>query len=144
MARMAINAGDDFALMLSSLEARSEEIAQKAIFAGANVVADKIKSNLKSVVSSEASGAMLESFGVTPIGKDKDGNWNAHIGFDGYSGKSYKNFPKGTPNQLKARVLESGSSKQLKRPFVRPAVNSTKAEVVRRMNQVISDEIKDL
>lgn len=137
MARMAINAGDDFALMLSKLEARSEELAAKAIYAGANVVADKIKSNLNSVLSSDASGEMLESFGVTPIDKDKYGNWNAHIGFDGYDEKS-------VPNQLKARVLESGSSKQRKRPFVRPAVNSTKAEVVRKMNQVISDGIKDL
>lgn len=144
MARMSVNAGEDFALMLSQLEARSEEIATKAIYAGANVVADKIKSNLKGVLSSDASGDMLESFGVTPISKDKNGNWNAHVGFDGYSGKPYKNFPNGTPNQLKARVLESGSSKQRKRPFVRPAVNSTKAEVVRTMHQVIVDEIKDL
>lgn len=144
MARMAINAGEDFAIMLSKIEARTEEIASKAIYAGANVVADKIKSNLKGVLSAEASGDMLQSFGVTPIDKDKNGNWNAHIGFDGYSGKAYKNFPKGTPNQLKARVLESGSSKQRKRPFVRPAVNSTKGAVVKAMNQVIVEEIKDL
>jgi len=137
MARMAINAGDDFAIMLSKLETGAEEIAKKAIYAGADVVADQIKSNLKGVLSSEASGDMLESFGVTPIQKDKNGNWNAHIGFDGYDSN-------GVPNQLKARVLESGSSKQRKRPFVRPAVKSTKAEVIKKMNQVIDESIKNL
>jgi HK97 gp10 family phage protein len=45
---------------------------------------------------------------------------------------------------LKARVLESGSSKQKKRPYVRPAVKSTKAAVINKMNQVIEDEIKNL
>jgi HK97 gp10 family phage protein len=144
MAKMAVMAGEDFAILLSKLEAKSEEIAAKAIFAGAEIVADQIKSNLTGVLSKEATGEMLESFGVTPIGKDKDGNWNAHVGFDGYSGKASKSYPKGTPNQLKARVLESGSSRQRKRPFVRPAIRSTKAEVIRKMNQIIKESIEKL
>jgi HK97 gp10 family phage protein len=137
MARLSINAGDDFAIKLSQFTARSEEIAQKAIYAGADILADQVKSNLKGVLSSEATGELVASFGVTAISKDKSGDWNTHVGFDGYDDN-------GVPNQLKARVLESGSSKQRKRPYVRPAVKTTKAAIIKKMNQVIEDEIKNL
>ena len=134
---MTFAAGDEFALALSRLATGSEEIAKKAIFEGAKVIADKIKSNLEGVLSPEATGELVASFGVTPIEKDASGNWNAKIGFDGYGSD-------GVANQLKARVLESGSSKQQKRPFVRPAVNATKGQVVERMGQVIDEEIQKL
>lgn len=137
MARCTFMAGEEFALALSHLATQSDEIAKKAIYAGANVIADKIKSNLEGVLSSEASGELVASFGVTPIEKDQDGNWNTKIGFDGYGSD-------GVANQLKARVLESGSSKQQKKPFVRPAVNATKGQVVEKMGQVIDEEIRRL
>lgn len=137
LARMTFSAGEEFALALSHLAAQSEEISKKAIFEGAKVIADKIKSNLEGVLSPEATGELVASFGVTPIIKDKDGNWNAKTGFDGYGSD-------GVANQLKARVLESGSSKQPKRPFVRPAVNATKKQVVAKMGEVIDQEIQKL
>jgi len=134
---MTFMVGDEFAIALSHLATQSDEIAKKAIFEGANIIADKIKSNLEGVLSEEATGELVASFGVTPIEKDKNGNWNTKIGFDGYD-------KDGVANQLKARVLESGSSKQPKRPFVRPAVNATKRQVVDKMGQVIDEEIKKL
>ena len=137
IARVTMYAGEEFAIALSRLATKSEEISKKAIFAGANIIADKIKSNLEGVLSPEATGELVASFGVTPIERDKNGDWNAKIGFDGYGSD-------GVANQLKARVLESGSSKQKKRPFVRPAVNATKKQVVDKMNQVIDEEIKKL
>lgn len=137
MARIAFKAGDDYALKLSKLATNSEEIAKKAIFEGAKIVADQIRDNLEGVLSPEATGDLIASFGVTPIEKDKDGNWNAKIGFDGYDRD-------GVPNQLKARVLESGSSKQKKRPYIRPAVTKTRKKVLKKMEEVIDKEIKKL
>lgn len=137
MARIAFKPGDDYALKLSKLATNSEEIAKKAIFEGAKIVADQIRDNLEGVLSPEATGDLIASFGVTPIEKDKDGNWNAKIGFDGYDRD-------GVPNQLKARVLESGSSKQKKRPYIRPAVTKTRKKVLKKMEEVIDKEIKKL
>ena len=137
MARMTFMAGDDYALKLSQLATGSDKIAKKAIFEGSDIIADKIKSNLEGVLSSEATGELVASFGVTPIEKDAAGNWNAKIGFDGYDSH-------GVPNQIKARVLESGSSVQKKRPFVRPAVNATRKQVIEKMGQVIEEEINKL
>ena len=144
MAKMSIFAGEEYMIQLSKIAGETEEIAKKAIYAGANIVADRIKSNLRGVLSSAATGELLKSFGLTPIAKDKNGDYNTHVGFDGYSGRASKAYPKGTPNQLKARVLESGTSRQKKRPFVRPAIKSTKAAVIEKMNQVITGELRNL
>ena len=135
--KASIKASEDYAIRLSKLATNSEEIAKKAIYEGANIVADQIKSNLKGVLSDEATGDLVESFGVTPIKRDSSGNWNAKVGFDGYDRD-------GTPNQLKARVIESGKSGQPKKPFVRPAVNKTKKQVAKKMEEVIDAEIKKL
>ena len=137
MARFSFKAGEDYAIKLSKLATNSEEIAKKAIYEGVTIVADEIKKNLQGVLSDEATGDLVESFGVTPIEKDDNGNWNAKVGFDGYDRD-------GTPNQLKARVIESGKSGQPKKPFVRPAVNKTRKQVVKKMEEVIDDEIKKL
>ena len=137
IARMTFKAGDDYAIKLSKLATGSEEIAKKAIYEAAGIVADQIKKNLEGVLSEEATGELVASFGVTPIEKDSNGNWNAKIGFDGYDSK-------GVPNQLKARALESGTSRIKKRPFIRPAVRATKQKAQDKMAEVIDREIKKL
>ena len=137
MARMTFKAGDEFALKLSRLSADSDRIAKQAIYAGAKVVADEIKNSLEGVLSPEATGDLADSFGITPISQDRDGNWNARLGFDGYDRN-------GVPNQLKARALESGTSKQPKRPFARPAVNRTRKKAQAEMARTIDEEIYKL
>lgn len=137
MATVSFKKGDDYALKLSRLATGSEEIAKKAIYQGAKVVADKIKSNLEGILSPESTGELVNSFGVTPIERDNTGNWNAKIGFDGYDSS-------GMANQYKARILESGSSRQPKRPFVRPAVNATKKQALEAMKKAIDDETKKI
>ena len=132
MARMTFMPGEDYALKLSKLGTASEEIAKKAIYEGAKIVADEIKAR-----TPRDSGDLADSLGITPISRDNDGNWTAKVGFDGYDSR-------GVPNQLKARVIESGKSGQQKKPFVRPAVNKTRKQVVKKMEEVIDEEIKKL
>lgn len=139
MARITFNAGEEYALKLSQLASGSEEIAKKAVYEAADIVADKIRENLAANLagSKQSTGALAASLGITPIQVDKDGYINAKIGFDGYD-------EKGVPNQLKARVMESGSSKVQKRPFVRPAVNATKEAAQGAMQKVIDEETEKI
>lgn len=139
MASMSFKAGTDYAIKLSRCSEQFDTIAKKAIYAGSEIIADKIKDNLKEILSEEATGELVASFGITPIVKNSEGNWNAKLGFDGYDSH-------GVANMIKARVLESGTSdqKQPKRPFVRPAVNATKKQVINKMNQVIEEELKKI
>ena len=132
VARMSFKAGDDYALKLSRLATSAEEIAKRAIYEGAKIVADEIKARIP-----ENTGDLAESFGVTPIDRDADGNWNAKVGFDGYDRD-------GVPNQLKARAIENGTSTIPAKPFVRPAVRKTRRQVMKKMKQVIDDEIEKM
>lgn len=137
MAKITFNLGEDYALRLSALADRSDATAKRAIYEAAGIVADRIRANLNANLagSTQSTGALADSLGVTSVSLDRNGNWNAKIGFDGYD-------EKGVPNQLKARVMESGSSKVKKRPFVRPAVNATKKAAVEAMQKVIDEEIE--
>ena len=62
---------------------------------------------------------------------------NTKIGFNGYDSK-------GVPNQLKARVMESGSSKQAKRPFIRPALNGAREPAQEKMVETANQEISKI
>jgi len=136
MAKMILKGFDEYAAKLTQLGKESIEISKKAVMAGANPVADAIKLELtKNLMESEYStGDLLKSFGVAPPNIDRRGNTNTKIGFEGYDRK-------GVPNALKARAMESGTSTQKKRPFIRPAVNRMKKACITEMRRVIDEEI---
>ena len=160
MARMTFKAGDEYAIKLSKLATGQEEIAKKAIYAAAAIVADRIKANLNALpeekfrylrdgekfvgVPERQKKDLIDSFGITPITTDSKGNWNAKIGFDGYGSIPTKKYPNGLPNQLLARAIESGSSVRRKKPFVRPAVNATKKQAQAKMAEIIDKEIEKI
>ncbi|WP_085833843.1 hypothetical protein [Clostridium merdae] len=160
MARFAFKAGDEWALKLSRLAAGSDEIAKKAIYAAADIVADKIKSNLEALpedkfrhlpngekfngLPQSQKDDLAESFGITPITMDSQGNHNTKIGFDGYGSAPTKAYPQGVPNQLLARAVESGSSVRDATPFVRPAVNVTKKPAQAEMGRVVDEETEKI
>jgi HK97 gp10 family phage protein len=137
MARMTIKGLDEYAMKLSRLGAAAPEIAKRAVMAGANPVADEIRKELeKNLAGSKYStGDLLDSFGIAPPDVDSRGNTNTKIGFSGYDRK-------GVPNALKARAMESGTSTQPKRPFVRPAVNRVKQKAIEEMGKSIDADLR--
>lgn len=156
MARMTFKLGEKYGEKLLRVATSSEEIAKAAIDAGADILTDEIRKNLTANLNdptsasvsgrslfknyyNKTSGSLLEALGITPILQDSDGIWNAKIGF---GDPNYD--PKGVPNVLKARVMESGSSTIRKRPFVRPAVAAKKQEVLDAMQRVIDEETEKI
>ncbi len=160
MARISFKGGDEYALKLSQLASGADDVAKKAIYQAAKIVADKISANIAALptesyrylrggdkfsgVPEREKNDLKESFGVTPIQQNADGDWNVKIGFDGYGSTPTKKYPKGLPNQLLARSIESGSSVRQKRPFVRPAVNAVKKQAINEMHAVIDEEIQKI
>lgn len=137
MAKMTIRGMDELELKLSHLGKMSTDIAKDVVMAGAQPVADEIRRGLEANLqgSKYSKGDLLDSLGIAPPGVDNQGNVNTKIGFDGYDSN-------GVANQLKARVMESGSSKQKKKPFVRPAVNRSKKRAEEAMQKKFDEEIK--
>lgn len=137
-----------------------EATLERAVAAGAAPVADKIRRNLERMpaqpfrklqdgehihgLSESEKKDLEESFGLTPISRDKAGFVHTKAGFDGYGSFPTKTYPRGVPNALVARAAESGSSVRQKVPFVRPAVNATRKESIAAMENVVDEELKKI
>ena len=160
MARIRFSRLDDYTLQLSRLAAHTEEIAGKAIYAGADVITDAIRAKIEALhPSSDKAGlfayqkkepapltqtakqGLLDGLRLTPMQNDA-GFWNAKVGFDGYNNMPTRKYPNGQPNQLIARSLEFGSSIAQKHPFVRPAINASRKRAEAKMAEVLDKEIK--
>ena len=160
LAKFSISGTDEIESMLSKLGANSVNTGKKAVREAADIVADRVRSNLdklpedafrKLSKGEEFSGVpksqkknLLDSMGITPVGVTDDGTINVKVGFQGYGIYPSKKYPKGLPNQLLARVVESGSSIRKKTPFVRPAINQTETKAIEKMQEVITREIDKL
>ena len=133
---------------------------EKAVHAGAAVVADKIRSNLAALpeedfrklqgreifhgIPKDQKQDLLDGFGLAPVKRDKTGFVHTKAGFDGYGSFPTAAYPQGVPNQLTAAATESGSSVRQKMPFVRPAVNATRKEAIAAMEKAVDDELKKI
>ena len=138
MAKISFPGLAEYERMLSSLEKGTTEIAGKAVYAGADIVADGIKQNIKGLPQKTGvtKRGLERGFGIAPLRVD-DGFINVKLGFDGYN-------ENGVPNVLMARVFESGTIKVPKRPFVRSAINATRNQAEAKMAEVIDEEIQKL
>ena len=90
-----------------------------------------------------AKRGLLEGLGITTM-EDDNGFYNVKIGFDGYNELRTRKYPKGQPNQLIARSIESGTSISEKRPFVTPAIRATRKEAQQAMANVIDEETEKI
>ena len=134
-----------FELRLKRSASSYRKVAEAAIRAGAAVIAAQMKDNLRGILSPKATGQLVNSMGITPVKQDKDYNYNAHIGFDGYQKPPYGKFPQGVPFQLIARSFESGAKPwRDATPFAKPAVNATKEKVKEVMTRVAEEEFKKI
>lgn len=159
MARAKFIDSDDIEMTISKAIAKYPEIAEKCLKAGANIIADEMKSRLKGILSPFAT-ELVDAFGITPVKSDRDSNFNVHLGFDGYQQPPQKGFPSGVPFQLIARSFESGAvvGKRAKRgrvsanetywrdpmPFAAPAVRATRARALEEMKRVAEAELEKL
>lgn len=135
MPKMTIRGLDELGAKLSTLsQIKANQIMEDAVKDGADIVADKVRSNLNSVLSGTSSGDLAGSLGITPV-DNRDGYINAKVGFDGRDAN-------GTPNALKAGVLEYGSKHQPARPFIKPAATATRAKVKAKMSETVEREIE--
>lgn len=106
MARAVFIKDDAFVWMTGELRKVYPNISETVLKAGADVIADQMKENLRGVLSPDATGQLVNAFGITPVKQDRNFNYNLHLGFDGY-----QHLPSGkkVAFQLLARTIESGA-----------------------------------
>lgn len=157
MAKCKIEGLSEYSQQLNALYNDSGTIVKRCLYEGAAVMADSIKSSigsiptrgdneyghegyiLKGITSAQKQG-LEDSFGISPM-SDRDNVQSVKCGFDGYNSVVTKQYPKGQPNQLIARAIESGTSFLQACHFMSKAINSSKATVEDRMNTVCDEEL---
>lgn len=151
MAKWTIGKGiDNYIKNLQDLEFGSEEMAKQAVYEGAKIVTDAIRASIEALpvgppregkVTQKQKQGLLDGLGIA--GFRKDGSFiNVKVGMDGYNGETSRKYPKGQPNALIARSLESGSSFAPKRPFIGPAVSRTRRAAEKAIADKLDEEIK--
>lgn len=132
---------DNYIKELDKLTLGAEPQIKQAVYVGGGIVADAIREAIKGlakregkfkdppvtgVTNSQREG-LLEGLGISRMQNDS-GYINVHIGFDGYNSTVTDNWPRGVPNVLVARSLESGTSWLKKSPFIDPTVRSVQVK----------------
>ena len=127
MAKAYVQLPEEYLQKLSKLGNKTDEICEKMLKAGGEVVLSKVKSNLSSVVGSgtkyksRSTGELEGALGLSEVRLDRNGNYNIKVGFA-------ETRRDGTSNAKLANIIEYGKSGQVAKPFMKPAKASSKTK----------------
>lgn len=113
MAKIEFDGFDEYVKKIQALGGNVEGICKQAVYPAAGLVIEEIKRSVP-----VDTGALRDSAALNAFVND-DGYIYTEVTFRGTD-------ERGHPNPVKARALESGTSRRKKRPFIRPAVNRVK------------------
>ena len=140
MAKATFKMPEDFLMKLSKLGEKTDEIIPVVLKAGGEVVEEKVRSNLQSVIGKEtkedsrSTGELVSALGVSSVRQDRDGNFNVKVGFS-------EPRRDGKSNAMVAGVLEYGKHGQTPKPFLKPAKTASKNSCVDAMIRAFEEEV---
>jgi HK97 gp10 family phage protein len=140
MATMKAKLPDELVAKLTRLGNKTDEVCEKALKAGAEIVEEAVASNLAAVIGSgtkydsRSTGELQEALGVTPVKLNKNGEYNIKIGFD-------EPRSDGKSNAMLANVIEFGKHGQPPKPFLKPAKNKSAKAATAKMAEVLESEM---
>lgn len=162
MAKIEFKGIDEYAKVLAALGNESEEIVKSAVYKGAAIVADEIKSGINSIpiqegnnglppvgtpenklygISRKQKGDLMDSFGLAPM--ENDGDYiQTKAGVDGYGSIPTKKYPGGVPNVMLMRSIESGTSFRDKHPVFRQATNRARKRAEEAMKNEVDNQMQ--
>nr|DAP76960.1 MAG TPA: hypothetical protein [Caudoviricetes sp.] len=159
MARFEFSGIDNYISQLNKLQQSTKDgVVGKTVYAGAEVVADSVRRAIQALpvgdgraqggglvdtVTLPQKAGLLDGFGISRM-KDDDGFVNVKLGFDGYNSTRTEKYPRGQPNALIARSVNSGTTFRKKTKFVDKAVNSAKKAAETAMDAACSREIEKI
>lgn len=159
MATFKFEGLEEYISQMQKMVGITGKMIEDAVDEGAGLVADEVRQAIDRLpvddryYATERKGlkraqviGLYNSFGVAPIRND-NGFINRKLGFDGYNNLKSKKWPKGQPNSMVARSINSGTSFLPKTGFMDKATKAVRAECERAMrdsiDKSISKEIKN-
>ena len=163
MATIEFKGIDVYSKKLSKIGRDGVAICKMAVYEGADEVANAIRksterlptiSDVKAVAkwkknekidcpTEKQKAGLVKGLNISPM-KDDMGYIYTRVSFVGYNDVRTKAYPKGEPNAMIARSIESGSSARSSIPFVRPAIRSCKSVAVARMAKKVEELIYNI
>ena len=143
MAKACVKLPEEYLQKLSKLGDITDEICEKMLKAGGEVVLSKVKSNLSSVVGSgtkyksRSTGELEGALGLSEVRLDRNGNYNIKVGF----AESRKD---GSSNAKLANIIEYGKSGQVAKPFMKPAKSASKNQCIEIMKATFEKEVNNI
>ena len=140
MAKAQMMMPEEFLERLSKLGEKTDEISEKVLEAGGEVVLNEVRSKLSAVVGkgtkyeSRSTGELERSLGMTSVRLDRNGNHNIKIGF-----AEPRNG--GESNAKLANILEYGKHGQPAKPFLKPAKSASKSACETAMKEKFEEEV---
>lgn len=157
MAKIQFVGIDEYIAQLQKVHGGAHRYIGRAIYAGADVMADGVKEAIRNLPTDDDKGVkdmrsglrsiqkegLINSFGIARL--RTDGTFeNVKLGFDGYNAVKTERWPQGQPNAMIARAAESGTSFMRKTPFMNKTVRAKKAQCETTMRAAIDREIEAL
>lgn len=143
MAKVDIKMPEKFLLKMSRLGSNFDSVAESVLEAGGDVVLQKTRATLSSVVGSgtkyesRSTGELEASLGLSPAKTDKNGNHNVKVGFA-------EPRSDGGSNAKIANIIEYGKHGQPAKPFLKPAKSASRSACKAAMQQKFEEEVRKL
>ena len=143
MAKAIMKMPEDFLMKISKLGEKTDEIIPRVLEAGGEVVEAKVKSNLQAIIGkdtkeeSRSTGELIKALGVSSAKQDNKGDFNVKVGFDEPRSDAKS-------NAMIASVLEYGKIGQPPKPFLKPAISSSRKTCLEAMKQKLEKEVESI
>lgn len=143
MAKVNMKMPEEFLMKVSKLANQTDAIIPKVLEAGGEVVLEKVKGNLQSVIGkdtkypSKSTGELLSSLGLTSAKQDRNGDYNVKVGFA-------EPRSDGGSNAKIANIIEYGKHGQPAKPFLKPAKSASRKSCVNTMIAKLEEEIEKI
>lgn len=155
MAKFEFEGLDEYLKTLAEMDKSTSGLIKRAVYDGAAEVAKAVEAEIRALpendgfqvrlpirgVSKEQKNGLLEGMGFAKM-ENENGFINTKLGFDGYNEVKTKQFPKGQPNAMIARSINSGSSTRQKDPFMNRAVKAAKEKAENAMAARLEADIE--
>lgn len=155
MAKLKVDGFEKYLKQLNEMNQHADGYIKRAVYDGAAVVLKAVANAIQnlpteeyhytkgriSAITPQQKQGLLEGLGAAKM-KNENGYINTKLGFDGYNSVKTKKYPKGQPNALIARSVESGTSQRPKTRFINNAVNAAKAQAEQAMARRFDEDLK--
>lgn len=134
---------EEFVNLCIFTDRQLSNLIKRSIFPGAKIMGNAVGEVVRNLptddtshhhgkrrsITSRQKEGLVESYGIAKV-RERRWGWNVKIGFDGYNDIVSKRWPKGQPNAMVARSLNSGTSFLQKNPFMDMTVAANEAATV--------------